>query len=294
MSCAKGHDHSRWRYRRGVPRRSADDRAKPWRILRALDGDFRQIQKTRRAHQRGHASRFKVAREFGAQGIGLCRTEHMFFAADRIDWIRRMIVAEGLSERKQALEHLLPMQREDFYEIFKAMDGYPVTIRLLDPPLHEFLPHDEDEVQDISKRLNISAPELRRKVKSLHEFNPMLGHRGCRLAVTYPEIYEMQAQAIAEAAVKMVKDGKTLVPEIMIPLVGVAKELEIMRELVVRTIGWSADFSGVKFDYLVGTRLSFQEPITAHEIANHADFLASVRTTLQTALGLSRDDSGNF
>jgi pyruvate, orthophosphate dikinase len=238
----------------------------------------------------------KVARDFGAQGIGLCRTEHMFFAADRIDWIRRMIVAEGLSERKAALDHLLPMQRGDFYEIFKAMDGYPVTIRLLDPPLHEFLPHDEDEVQDISKRLKISPEELRRKIKNLHEFNPMLGHRGCRLAVTYPEIYQMQAQAIAEAAVLMVKDGKKLIPEIMIPLVGSDKELELMRAITVETVEAVQKQSEVKFDYLVGTMIELPRAcVTAHEIAIHADFFSFGTNDLtQTTLGLSRDDSGRF
>lgn len=238
----------------------------------------------------------KVARDFGAEGIGLCRTEHMFFAADRIDWIRRMIVAESLADRKLALEQLLPMQRGDFYEIFKAMDGFPVTIRLLDPPLHEFLPHDEDEVQDIAKRLKISPEDLRRKIKNLHEFNPMLGHRGCRLAVTYPEIYEMQAEAIALAAAQMVKDGKKLIPEIMIPLVGVDTELKIMRELVVDTVERVKKQEGVTFDYLVGTMIELpRAAVTAHEIATHADFFSFGTNDLtQTTLGLSRDDSGRF
>lgn len=238
----------------------------------------------------------QVARDFGATGIGLCRTEHMFFAADRIDWIRRMIVAESVTERKRALDQLLPMQRSDFYEIFKVMDGFPVTIRLLDPPLHEFLPHDEDEVQEISKRLGISAEELRRKVKSLHEFNPMLGHRGCRLAITYPEIYQMQAKAIAEAAVALVKEGKTLVPEIMIPLVGVDAELQVLRKLVVDAVDMVKKQAGVEFDYLVGTMIELpRAAVTAHEIAKHADFFSFGTNDLtQTALGLSRDDSGKF
>ncbi|MCB9073372.1 MAG: pyruvate, phosphate dikinase [Bdellovibrionaceae bacterium] len=238
----------------------------------------------------------QVARDFGAEGIGLCRTEHMFFATDRIDWIRKMIVAEGLNERKQALDHLLPMQREDFYQIFKIMDGLPVTIRLLDPPLHEFLPHDEEEVQEISKRLNISSEDLRRKIKSLQEFNPMLGHRGCRLAITYPEIYEMQAQAIAEAAAHIVKDGKKLTPEIMIPLVAVDTELEILRELVVKTVERVKKEQGVSFDYLVGTMIELpRAAVTADEIAKHADFFSFGTNDLtQTALGLSRDDSAKF
>jgi pyruvate, orthophosphate dikinase len=238
----------------------------------------------------------QVAREFGAEGIGLCRTEHMFFGADRIDWIRRMIVAESLEDRKKALEHLLPMQRDDFYQLFQVMEGLPVTIRLLDPPLHEFLPHTDHEAEDLAKRLDLSYDELRRKVRSLHEFNPMLGHRGCRLAVTYPEIYQMQARAIAEAAALIVKDGKHLVPEIMIPLVGVKKELMLMRELVDSEVKAVQKEKGVKFDYLIGTMIELpRAAITADEIAEDADFFSFGTNDLtQTALGLSRDDAGKF
>jgi len=238
----------------------------------------------------------KVAREFGAEGIGLCRTEHMFFGADRIDWIRRMIVAETLEDRKKALDQLLPMQRDDFYQLFKVMQGLPVTIRLLDPPLHEFLPHTDEEAKEIAQRLDLSFDDLRRKVRGLHEFNPMLGHRGCRLAVTYPEIYEMQARAIAEAAAMIVKDGQKLVPEIMIPLVGVQKELTMMRELVDVEVKKVQQEKNVKFDYLIGTMIELpRAAVTADEIAQDADFFSFGTNDLtQTALGLSRDDAGKF
>ncbi len=237
-----------------------------------------------------------TAREFGAEGIGLCRTEHMFFGADRIDWIRRMIVAETLEDRKKALDQLLPMQRDDFYQLFQVMEGLPVTIRLLDPPLHEFLPHTDEEAQELAKRMDIPLDELRRKVRSLHEFNPMLGHRGCRLAVTYPEIYQMQARAIAEAAAMIVKNGKELVPEIMIPLVGVRKELTMMRELVDIEVKAVQAEKNVKFDYLIGTMIELpRAAITADEIALDADFFSFGTNDLtQTALGLSRDDAGKF
>jgi pyruvate, orthophosphate dikinase len=237
-----------------------------------------------------------TAREFGAEGIGLCRTEHMFFGADRIDWIRRMIVAETLEDRKKALDQLLPMQRDDFYQLFQVMEGLPVTIRLLDPPLHEFLPHTDEEAEELAKRMDIPLDELRRKVRSLHEFNPMLGHRGCRLAVTYPEIYQMQARAIAEAAALIVKDGKALVPEIMIPLVGVRRELTMMRELVDLEVKAVQSEKNVKFDYLIGTMIELpRAAITADEIALDADFFSFGTNDLtQTALGLSRDDAGKF
>jgi pyruvate,orthophosphate dikinase len=238
----------------------------------------------------------KMAREFGAEGIGLCRTEHMFFGADRIDWIRRMIVAETLEDRKKALVQLLPMQREDFYSLFQVMDGLPVTIRLLDPPLHEFLPHSDEDAMELAKRLDIPFDELTRKVRSLHEFNPMLGHRGCRLAVTYPEIYEMQARAIAEAAAQIVKDGKKLIPEIMIPLVGVEKELILMRKLVDDEVKKVQKEKGVTFEYLIGTMIELpRASLVADDIAKHADFFSFGTNDLtQTALGLSRDDAGRF
>lgn len=237
-----------------------------------------------------------IARTFGAEGIGLCRTEHMFFGADRIDSVREMILAEGREERTRALAKLLPMQRADFAALFKIMKGYPVTIRLLDPPLHEFVPHDEEEIVDLSKRINHDLERLRLKVRALHEFNPMLGHRGCRLAITYPEIYEMQVRAIAEAACEIVKSGETLIPEIMIPLVGMEKELEILRELTVKTVEKVQKEKSVHFEYLVGTMIELpRAAVTADAIAESADFFSFGTNDLtQTTLGLSRDDSGRF
>ncbi len=238
----------------------------------------------------------QMAREFGAEGIGLCRTEHMFFGADRIDAVREMILAENKFEREKALTKLLPMQREDFLQLFKIMDGLPVTIRLLDPPLHEFLPHDDAETKELSNRIGYDYDRLRSKVKSLHEFNPMLGHRGCRLAITFPEIYEMQVRAIAEAASVIVQSGKKLVPEIMIPLVGMEKELALLRELTIKTVEKVQKEKSVQFDYLVGTMIELpRAAVTAENIAQHADFFSFGTNDLtQTTLGLSRDDAGKF
>lgn len=238
----------------------------------------------------------QTALKFGAEGIGLCRTEHMFFAPERIDWMRRMILAENLDERQEALSQLLPMQRDDFYNIFKVMGDKPVTIRLLDPPLHEFLPHNDEEAKELSQRLDVPFSDLRTKVKVLHEFNPMLGHRGCRLAITYPEVYVMQAQAIAEAVAQMTKEGHVIVPEIMIPLIGEAKELSLLRELVVRTVEDAMKVSDVSFKYSIGTMIELpRAAITADEVAENADFFSFGTNDLtQTTLGLSRDDAGRF
>lgn len=238
----------------------------------------------------------QAAIEFGAEGIGLCRTEHMFFAPERIDWVRRMILAENKEQREEALSHLLPMQQEDFYGILKIMGERPVTIRLLDPPLHEFLPHTDEEAKELAQRLDVPFSELRMKVKVLHEFNPMLGHRGCRLAITYPEVYVMQAKAIALAAAQLTKEGLIVVPEIMIPLVGEAKELSLLRELVDQTIERVKATEEVNFDYLVGTMIELpRAAITADEVAKYADFFSFGTNDLtQTTLGLSRDDSGRF
>lgn len=238
----------------------------------------------------------RIARDFGAEGIGLCRTEHMFFGADRIDAMREMIITDTQSERELALNKLLPMQRDDFYQLFKIMNGYPVTIRLLDPPLHEFVPHTENEIQELAKRIKYNPDRLRAKIHSLHEFNPMLGHRGCRLAVTYPEIYRMQARAIAEAAAKLVQEGMKLVPEIMIPLIATEKELQIIRQLTVETVETVISETKTKFEYLVGTMIELpRAAITAHEIARQADFFSFGTNDLtQTTLGLSRDDSSRF
>lgn len=238
----------------------------------------------------------RVARQFGAEGIGLCRTEHMFFGPERIDVVRKMIMADSKSEREEALDQLLPMQRSDFYQLFKEMRDLPVTIRLLDPPLHEFVPHHEDELRELGKRIGSDLEKLRAKEQALHEFNPMLGHRGCRLAITYPEIYAMQARAIAEAAALCVQEGMKLVPEIMIPLVAYDKELSILRELVNIEVLKVQKEKSVQFDYLIGTMIELpRAALTADEIAHHADFFSFGTNDLtQTALGLSRDDAGRF
>lgn len=262
------------------------------RIMKVAD-KYRRLQVRTNADMPRDA---KMARDFGAEGIGLCRTEHMFFGADRIDAVREMILADNRAEREAALSKLLPMQKSDFFELFEIMDGLPVTIRLLDPPLHEFLPHTEEETQDLAKRIGVDAEKLRLKVKSLHEFNPMLGHRGCRLAITYPEIYEMQVRAIAEAACDVVASGKTLIPEIMIPLVGMDKELAKLRELTDTTVKSVQKQRGVQFEYLIGTMIELpRAAVTAEKIAEHADFFSFGTNDLtQTTLGLSRDDAGKF
>jgi pyruvate, orthophosphate dikinase len=237
-----------------------------------------------------------TARGFGAEGIGLCRTEHMFFGADRIDVMREMIIADSKQEREEALERLLPMQRADFLELFKTMKGYPVTIRLLDPPLHEFVPHTDEETRELAERIKVDFEKLRLKVKSLHEFNPMLGHRGCRLAITFPEIYIMQTRAIAEAAAQLVKEGMQLVPEIMIPLIGMDAELVKLRELADKEVQAVQKEMAVKFDYKIGTMIELpRAAVTADEIAQHADFFSFGTNDLtQTTLGLSRDDAARF
>ena len=238
----------------------------------------------------------RIARDFGAEGIGLCRTEHMFFGVNRIDKIREMIMADHPEEREAALEQLLPIQREDFCEIFKAMRGLPVTIRLLDPPLHEFLPHTEQETAELAERLGGNARRLQQKVKSLRESNPMLGHRGCRLAITYPEIYKMQSRAIAEAVAHLTMEGETLVPEIMIPLVGTAGELSRLKKDVVEVVKKVQSETGAQFDYLVGSMIELpRAALTADQVAQHAQFFSFGTNDLtQTCLGISRDDAGRF
>jgi len=197
----------------------------------------------------------KTAYNFGAHGIGLCRTEHMFFEGSRIKAMREMILAENETDRRKALEKLLPYQREDFEGILEAMAGYGVTIRLLDPPLHEFVPHDEKNQEEMAKELGVSAEEVKRKVDALHEFNPMLGHRGCRLGNTYTEITEMQARAIIEAAVNLKQKGIDAKPEIMVPLIGTQQEFELQEDIIRSTAEKVFEEKGTKVDYLVGTMI---------------------------------------
>ena len=233
---------------------------------------------------------------FGAEGIGLCRTEHMFFGGDRIMSVRKMIVSETIEERKTALNELLPLQREDFLGIFKEMKGLPVTIRTLDPPLHEFLPHEEKEIRELAEQLNISVEKLTEKIHSLAEFNPMLGFRGCRLGVVYPEITEMQARAIFEAAYLAIEQGYKVKPEIMIPLVSELNEFKLQEKIVRQVADEIAKEKGKKISYLVGTMIELPRAcVTADEIAKGAEFFSFGTNDLtQTTFGLSRDDAGKF
>ncbi len=239
----------------------------------------------------------RMARQFGAEGIGLCRTEHMFFDASRISAVREMILADDERGRRKALEKLLPEQRGDFAEIFRTMAGLPCTIRLLDPPLHEFLPHGDEEFAELSEAIGVGVEHLKRRAGELHEFNPMLGHRGCRLGITFPEIYEMQARAIFEAALTVTAEGgDPVVPEIMIPLVATKKELEILRALVDRVAEQVFAEKGATLDYMVGTMIELpRAALMAGEIAEEARFFSFGTNDLtQTALGVSRDDAGRF
>jgi pyruvate,orthophosphate dikinase len=233
---------------------------------------------------------------FGATGIGLCRTEHMFFEGDRIDAMREMILASNLDDRKKALKKLLPYQREDFIGIFKELKGMPATIRFLDPPLHEFLPHDDAAQKDLAKKLGVPVEKVVHRVEELHEFNPMLGFRGCRLGIVYPEISEMQARAVFEAAAEVQKKGIKVRPEIMIPLVGFRKELDLQVELVHRVAAEVMKEKKTKLNYLVGTMIEVPRgALTADEIAHTAEFFSFGTNDLtQTCLGMSRDDSGSF
>ncbi|MBE0501057.1 MAG: pyruvate, phosphate dikinase [Desulfuromonadales bacterium] len=239
----------------------------------------------------------QVARDFGAEGIGLCRTEHMFFEGDRIMAVREMILAADVDGRKRALDKILPMQKRDFLGLFRVMKGLPVTIRLLDPPLHEFLPHSDAEIEALAQELKVSAGILKAKVESLHEFNPMLGHRGCRLAVTFPEVYDMQVRAIMEAACELIKNDRyEIVPEIMIPLVSEVKELAILRANAIRICEEVIAQYGVKVTYLIGTMIELpRAALTADAIAVEAEFFSFGTNDLtQTTYGLSRDDAGRF
>ena len=239
----------------------------------------------------------KIARDFGAEGIGLCRTEHMFFDEERILSVREMILSKSKEDRAKALSKLLPHQKKDFIEIFKIMHGLPVTVRLLDPPLHEFLPKSFNEIEDVAKSLNLSTKEVEVRIDELHEQNPMLGHRGCRLGISYPEIYEMQTRAIFEALVECKKRKiKLTMPEIMIPLVSTEAEIKIMKDLVIKVAREVQKEKKTKIKFLVGTMIELpRAAIKAQDIAKHAEFFSFGTNDLtQTTFGISRDDSGKF
>ncbi|HBQ64005.1 MAG TPA: pyruvate, phosphate dikinase, partial [Clostridiales bacterium] len=236
------------------------------------------------------------ARSFGAEGIGLCRTEHMFFESDRIAAMREMIVSRTGEQRKKALDKLLPMQRGDFEGLFTVMQGYPVTIRLLDPPLHEFLPQEDEDIKTLAGEMGMSYEELKAIVRDLHEFNPMMGHRGCRLAVSYPEIAAMQTRAIVEAAINVNSRGMKVIPEIMIPLVGELKELKFVKDIVVKTCEEVISEAKTSLEYKVGTMIEVpRAALTADEIAMEAEFFSFGTNDLtQMTFGFSRDDAGKF
>jgi pyruvate,orthophosphate dikinase len=239
----------------------------------------------------------KTARNFGAEGIGLCRTEHMFFEGDRIIAVREMILSDDEAGRRAALAKLLPMQRADFVELFTIMSGLPVTIRLLDPPLHEFLPHSEADMEEVARAMNASVDKLKRRAAELHEFNPMLGFRGVRLAIAYPEIAEMQARAIFEAAVEAGRaTGEPVVPEVMVPLVMTKAELDLVKARIVAMAEAVSKETGVTVEYQVGTMIELpRAALRAGEIAESAEFFSFGTNDLtQTALGISRDDAASF
>ena len=239
----------------------------------------------------------KTAFDFGAEGIGLCRTEHMFFDADRIPAVREMIVSKTTEERKKALKKLLPMQKKDFIGLYKAMQGKPVTIRFLDPPLHEFLPHEDFEIKALAKEMGLSFEELKSTVEGLKEVNPMMGHRGLRLAVTYPEIAEMQTKAVIEAAIKVKEEkGYDIVPEIMIPLTCDSKEFNFVRDIVANVADEIIKAKGVSLQYKIGTMIEIpRAALTADEVAKSAEFFSFGTNDLtQMTYGFSRDDAGKF
>jgi pyruvate,orthophosphate dikinase len=268
-----------------------------------LSGDFSLLMtwadKCRKIGVRANADTpkdAKVTMQFGGEGIGLTRTEHMFFEGDRIDAVREMILANDLEGRKKALAKLLPMQKEDFKGILGIMGNLPVTIRTLDPPLHEFLPKTEEDMRDLSQKSGMPVERIKVKVDSMHEFNPMLGFRGCRLGLEYPEITEMQAQAIFEAACELRKEGKNPFPEVMIPLVGTLAEFQMQKDIVERVAKETQKKYGVKVKYMIGTMIEIPRAcIAAGEIASQAEFFSFGTNDLtQTVLALSRDDAGKF
>jgi pyruvate,orthophosphate dikinase len=269
----------------------------------SISGDFETFMswadEVRTLHVRTNADTPRdalVARKYGAEGIGLCRTEHMFFEEERIFNFRKMITAETIEQREKALEQILPYQREDFEGLFRAMEGYGVTIRFLDPPLHEFLPHTDEEIKPLAEALGISFADLKARVESLKEFNPMMGHRGCRLAVTYPEIAVMQTRAVIEAAINVNKEGLNVTPEIMIPLIGDIKELQFVKKQVVETADKIIAEAGVNLKYLVGTMIEIpRAALTADKIASEAEFFSFGTNDLtQMTYGFSRDDATKF
>ncbi len=269
-----------------------------------LSGDFAQLMEwadgLRRLRVRANAETpldARTARRFGAEGIGLCRTEHMFFDADRIVAVREMILAESEAGRRAALDKILPMQQKDFVELFQIMEGLPVTIRLLDPPLHEFLPNSDDEMDEVARAAGTDPLRVRQRSLQLHEANPMLGHRGCRLGITYPEIYEMQVRAIFQAAADVTRSGgKPVIPEIMVPLILSRRELEIFKQLIDQVAAETISAVGVDLTYLVGTMIELpRAALRAAEIAEFAQFFSFGTNDLtQTTLGISRDDAGSF
>ncbi|MDD2995171.1 MAG: pyruvate, phosphate dikinase [Paludibacter sp.] len=272
-------------------------------ITPTLDGDFGKLMEIAEKHTKMYVrtnadtpNDAKTARDFGAKGIGLCRTEHMFFEGDRIWAIREMILADDVEGRVKALAKLLPIQREDFHGILEAMDGFGVTIRLLDPPLHEFTPNDDASQKEMAEKLGVSVEIVKAKVESLHEFNPMLGHRGCRLGNTYPEITEMQARAIIEAACDLKAAGKNPKPEIMIPLVGTVEEFQLQASIIRETAEAVFAEKGVKVDYMVGTMIEIpRAALIADKIAKHAEFFSFGTNDLtQMGFGYSRDDASKF
>ena len=269
-----------------------------------ISGDFSKIldwsDKARKLKIRTNSETpfdSKIAREFGAEGIGLCRTEHMFFEEERILSVRQMILSKSKEDRDKALEKLLPHQKNDFIQIFKIMSGLPVTVRLLDPPLHEFLPKNKSEIEDVAKSLSLSNEEVKTRIDELHEQNPMLGHRGCRLGISFPEIYEMQCKAIFEALIECKNQKiKPIMPEIMIPLVSTEAEIKIMKKLVIRIAAEVQNKNRTKINFLVGTMIELpRAALKAKDIAKHAEFFSFGTNDLtQTTFGISRDDSGKF
>ncbi len=274
------------------------------RVEPALSGEFGTLMgwadKVRTLGVRANADTpadARLAVKFGAQGIGLCRTEHMFFDEDRIQAVREMILSDQLEQRKKALAKLLPMQRGDFVELFEIMQGLPVTIRLLDPPLHEFLPHTQEDIAEVAAAMGVDPKKLDHRAKELHEFNPMLGFRGCRIAIAYPEVAEMQARAIFEAAVEAGKrTGKPVVPEVMVPLIATKAELDIVKARIDAMAEAVRKETGAKLNYQVGTMIELpRAALLAGEIAQSAEFFSFGTNDLtQTTFGISRDDAASF